>query len=367
MTDPAAAPAAEPIRLGLAVERPTLTAAALRLGVEAAADELGWPHRQVADAADEADCDLVLAIGDPRAYPDALRQRTLRVGVTGARGRVGSALVDELRRRGAEVIAWSRPDYDLDDPESAARVVGRDQPTLVYHSAAWTDVDGCARDPGLATRRNALATAELARACVDVGADLVYISTNEVFNGEREDGLGYQEDDPTEPLNPYGQSKALGEQEARSAFAGAAADAWVVRTSWVFGPPGNDFPARIIAAADALAQGAQLRVVGDEVGRPTSSRDLAKALVRLPYEVPSATYHLTSGGRASRFEWARLVIERCRPGVPIEEIRLADRPRASRPPKWAVLDTGRAEGGGLALRPWSEALADYLEEVCRAT
>lgn len=77
MTDPAAAPAAEAVRLGLAVERPTLTAAALRLGVEAAADELGWPHRQVADAADEADCDLVLAIGDPRAYPDLLRRPTV--------------------------------------------------------------------------------------------------------------------------------------------------------------------------------------------------------------------------------------------------------------------------------------------------
>ena len=294
----------------------------------------------------------------------AFRLRTLRVGVTGARGRVGSALVDELRRRGAEVIAWSRPDYDLDDPKSAALVVRRDRPALVYHAAAWTDVDGGARDPQLAMRRNGLATAEMARACVDIGADLVYVSTNEVFNGDRSDGRGYAEDDETDPPNSYGLSKARGEAAVRGAFTGAAAKSWIVRTSWVFGPPGNDFPARIVAAADTLPPEKPLRVVGDEVGRPTSARDLAQALVVLPEAGPPGTYHLTNGGHASRLEWARQVINRCRPGVAIEEIKLADRPRPSRPPKWAVLDTSRAERVGVQLRPWSEALADYLDGVC---
>lgn len=287
-----------------------------------------------------------------------------RVAVSGAGGRLGSALVDELRRAGVDVVSWSRPDYDLDDPDSAARVLGRDGPALVYHAAAWTDVDGCARNPELAMRRNRLATTEVARACAEAGVNLVYVSTNEVFSGERDDGRGYAEDDDPEPPNPYGRSKLGGEEALRTCFAKADARAWIVRTSWVFGPPGNDFPARIVAAADALLTTDPLRVVGDEVGRPTSARDLAQALVKLPGAAPAGTYHLANGGQASRLEWARQVIERCRPNVTLEEINLADYPRPSRAPRWAVLDTAKAEELGLSMRSWSAALADYLEELC---
>lgn len=288
-----------------------------------------------------------------------------RVSVTGAGGRVGSALVRELRKKGANVLGWSWPDYDLDDPSSSARVVERDRPALVFHAAAWTDVDGCAREPDLGMRRNGIATGEMARACAAAGVDLVYVSTNEVFDGEREDGSGYVEGDSPNPLNPYGLSKLRGEEEARAAYAGATPAAWIVRTSWLFGRPGNDFPARIIAAADALPPGESLRVVGDEVGRPTSAVDLARALIKLPELAAPGAYHLANAGQASRLEWARAVIGRCRPGVEVTEIGLADRPRPSRPPRWAVLDTRRAEGLGLALSPWRDAVADYLEEICR--
>lgn len=287
-----------------------------------------------------------------------------RVAVSGARGRLGSALVEQLRRAGADVVAWSRPDYDLDDPGSAARVVGRDRPGLIYHAAAWTDVDGCARDTDLCARRNGMATQEMARVCAESGVGLVYISTNEVFDGGREDGIGYGEADEPRPPNPYGISKLRGEVAVHDAYAGAEANAWIVRTSWVFGPPGNDFPARIIAAADALAPGEPLRVVGDEVGRPTSAADLARALVRLPNVAAAGTYHMASAGQASRLKWARVVLGRCRPSVQLEHTRLDDRPRPSRPPRWAVLDTTRAERLGLSLRPWPEALTDYLDEVC---
>ena len=122
-----------------------------------------------------------------------------RVAVTGAKGRAGTALVAELRRAGAEVIEWIRPDYDLDDPSSAARMIARDNPKQVFHAAAWTDVDGCARDPALAMRRNAEATIELAHACATGNAALVFLSTNEVFSGDRRDGRGYAEGDETAP------------------------------------------------------------------------------------------------------------------------------------------------------------------------
>ena len=287
-----------------------------------------------------------------------------RVAITGANGRAGSALVAALRRTGAEVIDWIRPDYDLDDPSSAARLVARDRPARVIHAAAWTDVDGCARDPALAVRRNAEATIELAHACTTGNAELVFISTNEVFSGDRDDGRGYGEDDETAPLNAYGRSKLLGEQGIRDVFGdGTGRAAWIVRTSWLFGPPGNDFPARIVAAADGLAT-RQIEVVVDEIGRPTQASDLAAALTTLISTAPPGTYHLANEGVASRFEWARTVLGRCRPGIEVQPIRLADYERASTPPRWGVLDTSRAARAGVTLRPWREALDAYLDEVC---
>lgn len=138
-----------------------------------------------------------------------------RVAVTGARGRLGRALVAALQGTVAESIAWSRPDYDLDDPGAAERLVTRDQPDLVIHAAAWTDVDGCVRDPELGMRRNA------------------------------------REDDPTQPINPYGASKLAGEKAATEAFRNGGR-LWIVRTALLYGPPGNDFPAKVLAAADRL-------------------------------------------------------------------------------------------------------------------
>jgi hypothetical protein len=134
----------------------------------------------------------------------------LKVAVTGGRGRLGCGLLERL----PAALAWSRPDYDLDDPAAAERLMERDRPDLVIHAAAWTDVDGCARDPELARRRNARAVEELALACRQRGAGLVVVSTNEVFDGDRTDERGYSEADATNPPNPYGASKLEGEQAA---------------------------------------------------------------------------------------------------------------------------------------------------------
>jgi dTDP-4-dehydrorhamnose reductase len=235
---------------------------------------------------------------------------------------------------------------------------------MVFHAAAWTDVDGCARDQHLAMRRNGEATSELADACAAAGSALLFVSTNEVFPGDRTDGHGYREDDATAPLNPYGASKLAGELAVRDALGEAGPGAWIVRTSWVFGPPGNDFPVRIVAANDSSGGKAPLRVVDDEIGRPTFAPDLAAALVRLASVAPPGTYHLANAGAASRYEWARAVLSRCRPEAQVEPMALAEFIRASAPPPWAVLDTGRAETFGVSLRPWREPLADYLDIVC---
>lgn len=287
-----------------------------------------------------------------------------RAAVTGSHGRLGRAIVEALFKRRWNALRWSRPDYDLDDPEAAARVVARDRPRLVFHAAAWTDVDGSARDPALAMRRNAEAVGELARACVATGADLVLVSTNEVFDGERTDAHGYTEGDTPHPINPYGASKLAGEEQAKAAFAepGLLDRLWIVRTAWLYGPPGNDFPTKILAAAERLAPGEPLKVVTDEVGSPTYTRDLATAVLDLIERAPAGVYHLAGEGSASRYEVAREVIAARGLSVELAPIGRRQFVRASVPPAWAVLDTSLAASLGIRLPPWRESLRHYLAQ-----
>jgi dTDP-4-dehydrorhamnose reductase len=286
-----------------------------------------------------------------------------RVAVSGASGRLGRAILETLPGRTTSGIGWNRPDLDLDDPTAAARLVQRDRPDLVIHCAAWTDVDSCARDPDLALRRNGEAVREMAAACVGHGVRMVHISTNEVFDGRRADDLGYAESDPTNPINPYGASKLAGETAAQATFdaAGMADALTIVRTAWLYGAPGSDFPAKIVAAADRLEPGASLRVVDDEVGPPTWTRSLAPAILELASTNASGVFHLTATGTASRFEWARAIIDALRPGTPVVPIKAAEFARASTPPAWAVLDTRRAGSLGIGLPHWREDLIESLE------
>lgn len=293
----------------------------------------------------------------------------LTVAVTGASGRLGRAIIRALVDRGFPAVAWSRPLYDLDDPSAPETAFDRDQPEVVVHCAAWTDVDWCARAPDLAMRRNADAVAELASTCASNGTRLVLVSTNEVFDGERTDGHGYSEDDVARPINAYGRSKLAGEDAARQAFdrAGASDNLLIARTAWLFGPPGNDFPGKIIAAADRLPAGQPLKVVGDEVGSPTYSIDLAEAIVRLGVELAAGgTYHLVNEGKASRLEVAARVLSYCRPDQATAAISRTEFVRPSTPPAWAVLENTRGVGLGVSLRPWQAAIDAYAPSLCPA-
>ncbi|HWH23481.1 MAG TPA: sugar nucleotide-binding protein, partial [Candidatus Limnocylindria bacterium] len=271
-----------------------------------------------------------------------------------------------LAAGGRDVLAWQRPIFDLDEPAAAARLISGRRPALVIHAAAWTAVDECARHPRLAMARNGRAVAMLAAAARAIGAGFVLLSTNEVFDGMRRDGRGYTETDPVRPANPYGLSKAAGEAYAAEAYAGSTTPLWIVRTAWVYGPPGNDFPTKIIdAGRSAIAVGDALDVVADEVGSPTYSADLAINLMRLLERAPEGgLFHLAAPDSASRLEVAKRVIDRCLPRLSLRPIESASYGRVSRPPKWAVLDSSTAAQIGISLRPWRIALDDYLSALC---
>jgi dTDP-4-dehydrorhamnose reductase len=296
----------------------------------------------------------------------------MRVAVTGAGGRLGRALVAALEDAPftglAGPIAWTRRELDLDAPAAIHALLERERPEVVVNAAAWTDVDGCARDPDLAKRRNADAVHVLAEATAARGIDLVHVSTNEVFDGRRSDGRGYGPDDRTNPINPYGASKVDGEIAATAAYRGNRANLGIVRTAWLYGPPGNDFPAKILAAADrARAAGEPLKVVGDEHGSPTFTHDVAEAIVELIGSGDvSGIHHVVNDGAASRAEWARELFRQAGLDVAIEEVPASTWPRASTPPAWGVLEQSPLPGGE-PLRPWQAALADYLPTLLRAT
>jgi dTDP-4-dehydrorhamnose reductase len=295
----------------------------------------------------------------------------MRVAVTGAGGRLGRAVVTALEEAPFTgpfgPIAWSRAIFDLDAPDNAGRLLDRDRPEVVVHCAAWTDVDGCAREPALALARNGTATGILAAAAAERGVDLIVVSTNEVFDGRRTDGLGYGPDDEPSPINPYGASKLAGERAAADAHAGAdRAALGIARTAWLYGPPGNDFPAKILAAAErAAAAGEPLRLVADEIGSPSYTHDVAEAIVELIGSAAvGGVHHLVNGGQASRAVWARELLRQSGVSVPTEDVPAATWPRASTPPAWAVLEPTPLPGGE-PLRPWQAALADYLPTLLR--
>lgn len=289
----------------------------------------------------------------------------MRVAVTGAGGRLGTAIRAALAGRPFvdAILAWDVPDHNLDDPLSAERLVARDRPDAVIHTAAWTDVDGCARDTERALRRNGIATGELATASRARGAGLLVVSTNEVFDGRRLDRVPYRPGDEPNPINPYGASKLAGERAALAAYAMGSPGGpqlGIVRTAWLFGPGAPDFPVKILAAAHAAAtRGEPLRVVGDEWGTPTYTADLAAAIVRL---VEAGSYagihHVVNAGGASRAEWARDIVARAGVEVELEEVPMATWSRPSTPPSWGVLEPTPLPGGG-PLRAWQDAMAEY--------
>jgi dTDP-4-dehydrorhamnose reductase len=277
----------------------------------------------------------------------------MRVLITGANGHLGSALVQGLQAKGYNVTGADIDTMDITDPEAVRQTFVAAQPELVLHCAALTAVDYCAEHPDKALEVNGFGTQAIALACQRHSAAMLYVSTNEVFNGKR--ARPCLEYDQPDPINPYGYSKWMGEQIVRD----LVPRHYIVRTSWLFSHGGSNFVHTVLH----LAAGNQpLRVVTNEVGCPTYNRDLAKAICRLVATGSYGIYHLTNAGHVSRYAFARRVLDLGgRADTPIEPIALAEYPRASRPPEYAILRNMAAARLGITLRPWQEALAAFME------
>jgi dTDP-4-dehydrorhamnose reductase len=279
-----------------------------------------------------------------------------KVLVTGAKGMLGSdvcqALSSRHRVRGVDI-----DDFDITDLDAVGVALAADPPDVVIHCAAWTDVDGCEREPERAFEQNAGGARNVAGAAAEVGAEVVYVSTDYVFDGEK--GEPYTECDAANPLNVYGASKLAGEEAVRSVLP----HSFIVRSAWLFGAAGGNFVAAILKAA---AGRDTLRVVGDQFGSPTYTKDLARAMADLIVSglLSSGTYHLVNSGVCSWAQLASEALAAAGSSTVVEPISSAEWPSPARRPPYSVLRSRQLEVRNLPpLRDWREALKSYLKEV----
>lgn len=290
----------------------------------------------------------------------------MRVLVTGANGMLGTNVCRTFGEAGHEVVPSARANapciLDVTDTAAVQETVARWKPDLVLHCAAYTNVDGAERDPDSAYRVNALGSWNVAAACAAHDIPLCAISTDFVFDGTKP--APYTEFDAPNPLGHYGASKLAGENCIRA----VCPRHWIVRTAWLFGLHGRCFPDTILRTAGeaerAQASRPELRVVADQRGSPTFTADLADALLRLVQTPLYGTYHLVNSGAATWYELARKTLELAgRDRVHLLPIVSADWPSPTRRPANSVLRPYALElRGAPLLRPWEEALADYIRQ-----
>jgi dTDP-4-dehydrorhamnose reductase len=287
----------------------------------------------------------------------------MRILLTGREGQVARSLLEKAPDwPDLKLVPAGRPEVDLAEPGSIARVIRAVVPDLVINAAAYTAVDQAEDEPDLAYRINAEAAGEAAAAAREMAAGFIQISTDYVFDGQATEP--YDEDVPTNPLSAYGRSKLAGEEAVRA----ANPEHLILRTAWVYSPFGRNFVRTMVAAARDRDE---LNVVDDQRGSPTSALDLADAILLIAAKWPAGggrTYHLAGAGPASWFELAGEVMNQCRrlglPAAEVHPIRTADWPTKAVRPPFTALDSSRIERDlGLRLPDWRQSVAVAVERL----
>ena len=277
----------------------------------------------------------------------------MKLLVTGAGGLLGQACV-RLASHKHDCVGLTRQGLDITDRSAVQSAFARFAPDAVLHCAAYTNVDGAESDPERAMEVNAEGTESVAQAARQAGAKMLYVSTDYVFDGEKQ--TPYVEDDATNPLSKYAQSKLEGERRVVGVSPG---EHLIVRSGWLYGS-GKGF---VDWALRRLEAGEVLRAVADQVGSPTWVKDLAEAILVLTEKQLSGTFHVVNHGETDWLGAARILAEHVgMEGSLVESVSMADLVRAAPRPCYSALDVSKFEGStGSRLRSWNETLSSYLK------
>jgi dTDP-4-dehydrorhamnose reductase len=280
--------------------------------------------------------------------------------ITGGGGMLGHALADLLVERGHKPISLNRSQLDISDSSALKKAFEEYKLSLVFNCAAHTKVDLCEQETQKADAINGTAVGDLSALCKSRGAALVHVSTDFVFDGSSR--RPYLPTDPVRPLSAYGKSKLLGEQAIQK---NPPARWLIIRTAWVYGRHGSNFPRTMVQAAQA---GKPLTVVNDQIGAPTHTPDLAAAILDLLDSGASGLWHITNSGQTNWFDFARAALEEFRIKAEITPISSVDwaqkRPTSAARPGYSVLDLSALEKQIHRPMPaWRKGLVDFHRAV----
>jgi len=276
----------------------------------------------------------------------------MRILIIGSSGLLGHDLLEQWT--GDEVIPATSSDVDIRNIGLVRQFITQARPDWVVLAAAYTDVDGSERNREQAFAVNGEGTRNVARVAQELGRKLLYVSTDYVFDGTSH--RPYEPDDPVHPLNVYGASKAVGENAVRE-----ESKHWLIaRTSWLFGVSRASFPEKILRAATGQSH---IKVVADQIGSPTFTRDLAIAIRDLVRSDARGIVHVTNSGSCSWFEFAKEVLLKAGLRTPILQITTAEADRPAKRPAYSVLSPASLTSRGITLRSWPEAVDAYLAEL----
>lgn len=278
----------------------------------------------------------------------------MKIAVTGAKGMLGSVLCPTLGRDN-EVHPSDIDTLDITDRSAVQSYLRALRPDWVVHAAAYTNVDGAEKDQLTASRVNAMGTRNVAQSAAEIGAGCLYYSTDYVFDGRSE--RPYREWDATNPINEYGRSKLAGEFYTRS----LCPRHLIIRTSWLFGPGGVNFVHKVLERARTTGK---LRVVIDQRGSPTFTRDLAEATLCLLRSGGLGTYHISNSGDCNWFQFAEAIVSQAGVVADVEPVLSSAFPSPAHRPVYSVLDNYllKCEGVPLAAH-WCDAVGRYLGEM----
>lgn len=275
--------------------------------------------------------------------------------VTGITGQLGHDVVKELERRGEEVIGTTRNELSLTTAEGAKNFILEKKPDAVIHCAAYTAVDKAESEPELALTVNGFGTRYVAEACREVGAKMIYLSTDYVFGGDGK--TPYEIGDDKSPVNVYGNSKLLGENSVQATLQ----NYFIVRISWVFGANGKNFVKTMLKLAESHEK---IRVVADQIGSPTYTADLAPLLADMVKTEKFGVYHATNEGFCSWADFAKEIFKQAGKKVEVEEIQTIDYPTPAKRPFNSRMSKKSLDAAGFKRLPaWEDAVTRYLVEL----